>query len=367
MKLTVLPGDGIGPEIVRQAVKVLKVIAAAEGFSLTLDYQKIGGDAIDAVGNPLPEETVQSCLHSDAVLLGAVGGPKWDALPGDQRPERGILGIRAALGLYANLRPAKIFPALRDTSPLKESIVAAGVDLLVVRELTGDVYFGEHRLETRDGEPSAFDEMRYSQHEVERIARVAGAAAMKRQKRLVCVDKSNVLESSRLFRRVTGQVIEKEFPEIALTYMYVDNAAMQLVQNPAFFDVMVTSNLFGDILSDEASTLTGSIGMLPSASLGSSGLGLYEPIHGSAPDIAGQGIANPLATILSAAMMLTHTFGREDLAAVIEAAVENSLDVLRTPDLMRGAQGSGLRLATTDEVGDYVAEAIKQAITPISQ
>lgn len=376
MKIAVLPGDGIGPEIVKQAIKVIKVVCEQGSIHLTLDEQLIGGAAIDATGNPLPPETVAACKAADAVLLGAVGGPKWDSLPGDQRPERGILGIRSELGLYANLRPARIFDALHENSPLKNSIVGQGVNLMVVRELTGGIYFGAHGSQTINGELSNFDEMRYSEHEIERIARVACDTAMKRHKRVTCVDKANVLECSRLFRAVVERVAKNEYPDIILNNMYVDNAAMQLVQNPSQFDVIVTGNLFGDILSDEASMLTGSIGMLPSASLGDSGFGLYEPIHGSAPDITGKGIANPLATILSAALMLKYTFGMTMRANIIEAVVETSLNVLRTPDLMpqpakshkltdfisEAFEQDEIKEATTEEIGDYVAQEVEKAL-----
>lgn len=371
MRITVLPGDGIGPEIVAQAVKTLEVVAQARGTQLALDYQLLGGCAIDQKGTPLPQETIDSCKGADAVLLGAVGGPKWDALPTGQRPEKGLLGIRSALGLFANLRPARIFPALCKNSPLKDSIVGKGVDLLVVRELTGGIYFGKKGSEIIDGERSNFDEMRYSEHEIERIARVAFQSAQKRRKKVTCVDKANVLETSQLFRATVARIAANEYPDVELNNMYVDNAAMQLVCNPAQFDVIVTGNLFGDILSDEASMLTGSIGMLPSASLGETGFGLYEPIHGSAPDIAGKGVANPLATILSVGMMLRHTFGLVEEADAIEEVVEKSLDALRTPDLLpqeetrtltgyiSEAFAAHIQRASTEELGDYVASELR--------
>ncbi|MCI8441897.1 MAG: 3-isopropylmalate dehydrogenase [Provencibacterium sp.] len=375
MRITVLKGDGIGPEIVEQALKVLRTVCEAGSISLELDYQLLGGAAIDKTGIPLPEETVKSCQSSDAVLLGAVGGPRWDMLTSDIRPEKGLLGIRAELGLFANLRPARIFPALQESSPLKPRIIERGVDLLVVRELTGGIYFGRHGRESAEGELSGFDEMRYSEHEIERIARVAFDSASRRRKRVTCVDKANVLESSLLFRQTVARVAASEYPDIDLQNMYVDNAAMQLVQNPAKFDVIVTGNLFGDILSDEAAMLTGSIGMLPSASLRSSGFGLYEPVHGSAPDIAGKGIANPLATILSVALMLRHTFGLAAYAGAIEEAVERSLQVLRTPDLMPPEEHSlagyigeafgarkTIERASTAQVGDYVAQTLRSAL-----
>lgn len=363
MKIAVLPGDGIGHEIVKQAVKVLEVFCESENINLTLNHRLIGGAAIDECGTPLPPKTVSACRAADAVLLGAVGGPQWDSLPGERRPERGILGIRAELSLFANLRPARIFEALKENSPLKDSIVGQGVDLLVVRELTGGIYFGRHGREDINGESSAFDEMRYSEHEIERIARVALSAAVKRHRHVTCVDKANVLESSRLFRETVKRVAEKDFPDVELDYMYVDNASMQLVKNPAQFDVIVTGNLFGDILSDEASMLTGSIGMLPSASLSASGFGLYEPIHGSAPDITGLGIANPLATILSVALMLKHTFGMSEQANLLEEVVEKSLEVMRTPDLLpNGQETGGIGRATTEQLGDFVAQEYKKAL-----
>lgn len=350
MTLCVLEGDGIGPEIVRQAVKVLQAVCDAKKIPLHLQNALIGGAAIDAAGSPLPEETIACCKASDAVLLGAVGGPKWDSLPAAQRPEKGLLGIRAALELFCNLRPASIYPALKDASPLKESIIGSGVDLLVVRELTGDVYFGEHCRIEENGVLRGRDIMTYTVPEIERIAHVAFQLAGKRQKRVTSVDKANVLETSRVWRETVTRVAA-EYPGISLEHMYVDNAAMQLVRDPAHFDVLVTGNLFGDILSDEASMISGSIGMLASASLGSGTLGLYEPIHGSAPDIAGKGLANPLATILSAAMMLRYTFDAPDLAAAIEQAVEDSLSVARTADL----KTESLPVYTTDQMGDYVA------------
>lgn len=371
MRITVLEGDGIGPEIVEQALKTLRTLCEIGNISLELDYQLLGGAAIDKTGGPLPEETVKSCKSSDAVLLGAVGGPRWDLLASDIRPEKGLLGIRSELGLFANLRPARIFPGLQDSSPLKPGIVQKGVDLLVVRELTGGIYFGRHGREPAGGELSGFDEMRYSEHEIERIARVAFDSASRRRKHVTCVDKANVLESSLLFRQTVARVAASEYPDIDLQNMYVDNAAMQLVQNPSQFDVIVTGNLFGDILSDEAAMLTGSIGMLPSASLHTSGFGLYEPVHGSAPDIAGKGIANPLAAILSVSLMLRHTFGLSQYADAVEEAVERSLQVLRTPDLLPleerslagyisealGARRTAEK-ASTAEVGDYVAQAL---------
>lgn len=329
-QIAVIKGDGIGPEIVEASMRVLDKVG--EKYHYDFNYTEVlaGGIAIDETGSPLPQETVDVCLKSDAVLLGAMGGPKWDNLPGDKRPEAGLLGIRKALGLFANLRPAMLFPELRDASPLKPEIVSQGLDVLVVRELTGDVYFGEKK---RDGDEFASDLMNYSRPEVERIAKIGFDSAMKRGKKLHCVDKANVLETSRLWRKIVTEVAE-DYPEVDVEYLYVDNAAMQLVINPRQFDVILTGNLFGDILSDESSMLTGSIGMLPSASLGEGSLGMYEPIHGSAPDIAGQDKANPLATILSVAMMLRYSLNLPDAAQVIEDAVAKTLaQGFRTADI----------------------------------
>lgn len=335
--IALLKGDGIGPEIVDSAVRVLEAVADKFGHTFTFTPYLIGGCAIDATGAPLPEETVTGCLAADSVLLGAVGGPKWDTLPGHLRPEKALLGIRAAMELFTNLRPAKLYPALSADCPLRSDIVAGGFDLMIVRELTGGIYFGERgRREGKWGE-EAYDTECYSRMEIERIARVAFESAQKRSRRLCSIDKANVLESSRLWREVMHE-IAKEYPDVTLTDMLVDNAAMQLVRNPAQFDVIVTSNMFGDILSDEASQLTGSIGMLPSASLGSTTRGLYEPIHGSAPDIAGKHIANPIATVLSAAMMLRYSFGMTEEADTIVRAVDEVLEAgLRTADLAHGA------------------------------
>jgi 3-isopropylmalate dehydrogenase len=331
--IAVIAGDGIGPEIVGEAVKVLKKVAGKFGHDFTFDERLVGGAAYDAFGDCLPDDTLAACKAADAVLLGAVGGPKWDALPGPQRPEkRALLTLRKELGLFANLRPAKVWAPLRDASPLKDEILGRGIDLLVVRELTGGVYFGEH-TRSADG-TSALDKMPYSTVEIERIARTAFASARTRSGRVTCVDKANVLETSRLWREVVQRLRDAEYSDVALDFMYVDNAAMQLVRAPGRFDVILTENMFGDILSDEASQITGSIGMLPSASLREDGFGMYEPIHGSAPDIAGKGIANPLATILSAAMLLRHTFGLAAEADAIEAAVGAALDAgARTADL----------------------------------
>ena len=315
--IAVIPGDGIGPEVIHEAVRVVNSAVASTDIVLNYSYYLAGGCAIDGKGCPLPEVTLKGAKQSDAVLLGAVGGQKWDTLPSDMRPENALLGLRAELGLFANLRPAILFKQLMDACPLKPSITANGLDIIVIRELTGGIYFGKKE---RSGN-SGYDTMIYNDEEVRRIAHVAMKTAMGRKKRVVSVDKANVLESSRLWRNVVTEVA-KEYTEIELSHMYVDNAAMQLVRNPAQFDVIVTGNMFGDILSDEASMITGSIGMLPSASLGDTSLGMYEPVHGSAPDIAGQGIANPLATIMSAAMMMRHSLGRDDIAGKIENAVD---------------------------------------------
>ena len=353
-KLAVIPGDGIGPDVVEQTLLVLDKVG--EKFGHTFHYQKVlaGGCAIDATGACLPQETIDVCKASDAVLLGAVGGWKWDTLPGDQRPERALLGLRKALGLFANLRPALLFEQLADASPLKPEILAGGLDIVVVRELTGGIYFGEKGFKDTDLGPAAYDVEQYDEEEVRRIAKVAFDMAMKRSKHVTSVDKANVLESSRLWRRVVAEVAQ-DYPEVTLDNLYVDNAAMQLVRNPRQFDVIVTSNIFGDILSDEASQITGSIGMLPSASLAKGNFGMYEPVHGSAPDIAGQDKANPMATILSAAMMLRYTFGLLQEADAVENAVKAVLDQgYRTPDLFAG-EGT---LIGTAEMGRRIAEAI---------
>ena len=353
-QIAVIPGDGIGPDVVEQTLKVMDKVG--EKFGHTFNYKKVlaGGCAIDATGACLPQETIDICKASDAVLLGAVGGWKWDNLPGDQRPERALLGLRKALGLFANLRPALLFEQLADASPLKPEILAGGLDIVVVRELTGGIYFGEKGHRDTDLGPAAYDIEQYAEGEVRRIAKVAFDMAMKRSKHVTSVDKANVLESSRLWRRVVAEVAQ-DYPEVTLDNLYVDNAAMQLVRNPRQFDVIVTSNIFGDILSDEASQITGSIGMLPSASLAEGNFGMYEPVHGSAPDIAGQDKANPMATILSAAMMLRYTFGLGAEANAIENAVKSVLDQgYRTPDLYAG---QGTQVGTA-QMGDLIAAAI---------
>lgn len=353
--ITVLKGDGIGPEIVDAAQAVLDVAAKKFGFSVAYDYADLGGVAIDKHGMPLPEITVEKCKAADAVLLGAVGGPKWDVLPGSQRPEVGLLALRKALGLYANLRPAVIFPALREASPLKPEVIGESLDIMVVRELTGGIYFGERGTEEKDGVMSAYDTERYSVPEVERIARTAFEMAMRRGKRLCSVDKANVLDSARLWRKTVMEVAV-DYPEVELSHMYVDNCAMQLVRNPAQFDVIVTSNMFGDILSDEASMISGSIGMLASASLNKAARGLYEPIHGSAPDIAGKNLANPLATILSVAMLLRYSLEQQEAADCIERAVSTVLETARTPDIY--AKDSGAKQVGCREMAELVCRQI---------
>lgn len=332
--IAVVKGDGIGPEIVSGAMEVLEVIGKKYGHTFNFTEYLAGGCAIDAFGVPLPEETVAGCKAADSVLLGAVGGPKWDEVPNHLRPEKALLGLRAALGLYTNLRPAKIYPALMEACTLRPDIVAKGFDLVIVRELTGGIYFGERGR--RDGKygPEAYDTEAYSVMEIERIARTAFETARKRRCNLVSVDKANVLETSRLWREIVHKMAE-EYPDVEVSDMYVDNAAMQLVREPSRFDVVLTSNMFGDILSDEASQITGSIGLLPSASLGESKCGMYEPIHGSAPDIAGTGKANPMATILSAAMMLRYSFDLAEEADCIENAVNQVLEEgFRTADIV---------------------------------
>lgn len=349
--IAVLKGDGIGPEIINETIKVLDAVSKKTGIAFACKDYLLGGVAYDAAGSPLPEETVAGCKGVDAVLLGAVGGEKWDALPAALRPESGLLGIRKALGLYANLRHVKIFEPLRNSSPLKNELIADGLDIMIVRELTGGIYFGD---KGREGADTAFDTERYSKFEVERIARTAFALAQKRSKRLCSVDKANVLESSRLWREVVIEVA-KDYPDVALSHMYVDNCAMQLIRNPGQFDVVVTSNMFGDILSDEASMLSGSIGMLASASLAEGAFGLYEPIHGSAPDIAGQNKANPLATILSASMMLRYSLGEAAAADLIDGAVESVLKQYRTADIYE----EGFALVSCSEMGDKVVALLQ--------
>lgn len=352
-KITVLKGDGIGPEIVDECIKVLDKAGEKFGFSLDYDYQLLGGAAIDEYGKPYPEQTEVSCKAADAVLLGSVGGPKWDTLPSEIRPEKGLLAIRESLGLFANLRPAKIFAPLKSASPLKPEIIGDELDILIVRELTGGIYFGDRGTYEENGVVGAYDTERYTYPEIRRIVKAGFEYAMKRNKKLTCVDKANVLDSSKLWRKVMEEV-GKDYPEVEISYMYVDNCAMQLVRNPNQFDTIVTSNIFGDILSDEASMISGSIGMLASASLAEGTFGMYEPIHGSAPDIAGQGKANPLATILSGAMMLRYSLGESEAADAIEKAVDTALTKVRTPDIAE----DGLETVNTSQMGDMVASLL---------
>lgn len=345
--ITVIKGDGIGPEVANEGLKVLNNVAEKWGHNFKYEFVLAGGAAIDEFGDPLPKETLEACKRSHAVILGALGGPKWDNPANGRRPETGLLELRAGLNLFANLRPAILYDPLKEACPLKDSIIQGGLDILIVRELTGGIYFGEKGK----GEDFAFDTEKYTKKEVDRIARVAFDIARKRNKKVCSVDKANVLESSRFWRKCVIDVSE-EYKDVELTHMYVDNAAMQLVRNPRQFDTIVTSNMFGDILSDEASMITGSIGMLPSASLGEDNIGMYEPIHGSAPDIAGQGIANPLATILSISMMLRYSFSLFEEAEEIENAVLKVLDQgYRTKDIM----SEGMNLVSTSKMGDLVA------------
>lgn len=358
VRIAILPGDGIGPEIVTEAVKVLRAVGERFGHALELPEALIGGAAVDATGVPLPDDTLALCRGCDAVLLGAVGGPRWDARPAEQRPERGLLAIRKGLALYANIRPVSVHPATATSSPLKRELID-GVDLVVVRELTGGIYFGEKSLSTVNGEERATDLCTYTTGEIERIVRVAAALARTRRGVLASVDKANVLETSRLWRRVATRVMQEEFPDVRVEHLLVDACAMHLVRRPAAFDVIVTENMFGDILTDEASVLAGSIGLLPSASLGdplpgrTTRLGMYEPIHGSAPDIAGRGIANPVGTILSVAMLLRHSLGMVAEARCVEQAVSDALAAgVATGDVNAGTPRS------TSEVGDWITERI---------
>jgi 3-isopropylmalate dehydrogenase len=352
-KVAVLSGDGIGPEVVSEAVKVLKIIGQKYGISLNFQEGIIGGQALDILGEPLPKQTLALCQDSHAVLLGAVGGPKWDGLEFHKRPERGLLGIREQLGLYANLRPAKLFPPLANASPLKPEVIE-GLDILVVRELTGGIYYGKPKgIESIPGGERGINTLVYTTQEIERIARLAFQLANNRRRKLTSVDKANILESSVLWRKVVTRVAE-EFPEVSLNHMLVDNCAMQLIKNPNQFDVIVMGNLFGDILSDEAAMLTGSIGLLPSASLGSE-TALYEPVHGSAPDIAGKNIANPLATIMSGAMMLRYSLQQAEAAEEVENAINEILaEGYRTEDIYQ----TGAKLVGTKEMGDLVVKKI---------
>jgi len=356
-KIAILPGDGIGREIVAEAVKVIDFLKADNALDVALKEAPVGGAGYDAQGEPLPASTLALCRESDAILLGAVGGPQYEGLPREKRPEKGLLGLRLALGLFSNLRPAILYPQLADASSLKPEIVA-GLDIMIVRELTGGIYFGQPRgITEKDGERYAYNTAGYKESEIERIGRSAFEIAMKRDKRVCSVDKANVLEVSELWREVM-ETLAKDYPDVELSHMYVDNAAMQLVKWPKQFDVMVTSNLFGDVLSDAAAMLTGSIGMLPSASLDANGRGMYEPIHGSAPDIAGKGVANPLATILSVSMMLRYSLNNEAVAQRIDNAVGNVLDQgLRTPDIM----SEGCVEVGTAAMGDAVVGALKKS------
>lgn len=355
-KILILPGDGIGPEIVTEAVKVLANLRDEHGLDITMDEALVGGAAIDATGGPLPDTTMELAREVDAILLGAVGGTQWEGLDISIRPEKGLLGLRSGLDLFANLRPAILYPQLAEASTLKPEVVS-GLDLMIVRELTGGIYFGQPRgvRELDSGEQQGYNTLVYAESEVERIVRVAGDIARKRDSRVCSVDKANVLECTELWREVATRVMEAEYKDVEISHMYVDNAAMQLVRAPKQFDVMVTTNMFGDILSDCAAMLTGSIGMLPSASLDANGKGMYEPIHGSAPDIAGQGVANPLATILSVAMMLRYSLDEPDMAGRIDNAVNKVLDDgLRTADIM----SDGKTLVGTEAMGDAVVAAL---------
>ena len=351
--IVTVPGDGIGPDIIREAIVSLNRVGEIYGHEFAFTEKPAGGIAIDTCGCPLPEDTVEACKKSDSVLLGAVGGPKWDHLGGNDRPEKALLGLRGELKLFANLRPALLHRQLKDACPLKPEIIGDSLDILIVRELTSGIYFGKRGRVAEDN--SAYDTMYYSVPEIERVLRVGFDAAMKRSKKVCVVDKANILETSRLWREVTARVA-KDYPEVEYSHLYVDNCSMQLVRNPKQFDVIITTNMFGDILSDEASMLTGSIGMLASASLGETSLGMYEPIHGSAPDIAGKDIANPIATVLSAAMMLRYSFGLEKEAQAIEKAVDKVLDEgYRTADMYE----DGMKKVGTRKMGELIASAIE--------
>ena len=354
--IAVIRGDGIGPEIINQALRVLDKVGKLYGHTFNYIDVDMGGCSIDKWGEPLTEEMLRKCIESDSVLLGAVGGNKWNDVPANLRPEKGLLRLRAGMGVYSNNRPAKIWPQLADASPLKRTIVEQGIDFIIVRELIGGIYFGEHKTEQIDGVATATDVLKYSEEEIERIGRIGFETAMKRNKKLCSVEKSNVLDSSRLWRTVMHR-LAAEYPEVELCDMLVDNCAMQIVKNPSQFDVIVTENMFGDILSDEASMITGSIGMIPSSSLGSSTCGLYEPIHGSAPDIAGKDIANPIGTILSAAMMLKYSFEMQDEAAAIEKAVSDYLEAgYRTADIM----SEDMTQVGCSQCGDIIIEKLEK-------
>ena len=350
--IAVIRGDGIGPEIVNEALKVLNKVAELYGHTFNYTDVDMGGCAIDKYGDPLPVSELKKCVESDSVLLGAVGGNKWNDVPGNMRPEKGLLRLRAGMGVYSNNRPAKIWPQLSDASPLKKSIVEQGIDFIIVRELIGGIYFGEHKTEG----DTATDVLKYNEAEIERIGRIGFETAQKRNKKLCSVEKSNVLDSSRLWKKVMHR-LSAEYPDVELSDMLVDNCAMQIVKNPAQFDVVVTENMFGDILSDEASMITGSIGMIPSSSLGATSCGLYEPIHGSAPDIAGKDIANPISTILSAAMMLRYSFDMKNEADAVENAVSEYLDAgYRTADIM----SEGMTLVGCNRCGDLIVSYLRK-------
>lgn len=357
--IAILAGDGIGPEVMKQAVKVLKAVSEKQGFALNFKDYDVGGAAIDKHGKALPQETIKGCESSDAILFGSVGGPKWESLPPAEQPERAsLLGLRGHFGLFCNMRPAQLQMAMSGLSPLRADISSAGFDILVMRELTGGIYFGEPKGRKNQGESgeSAFDTMVYSRSEIERIAHLAFKAAAKRGNKVTSVDKANVLASSQLWREVVNQVAQ-QYQDIELQHMYIDNAAMQLVRNPAQFDVILCSNLFGDILSDICAMITGSMGLLPSASLNESGFGMYEPAGGSAPDIAGKGIANPIAQILSASLMLRHSLGNADAADLVETAVAQTLqDGIMTADLLSEEHKN--KAKSTSEVGDYICKKI---------
>lgn len=353
-RIAVIEGDYSGPEVVHQAVSVLKRTADVFGHEFEFEKVLMGGEAVEKTGTPLPDETLEKCLESDSVLLGAVGGPKYDGVPREMRPERGLLKLRAGMELYANLRPARVFPQLAAASPLRKDLVAEGIDFVIVRELTGGIYFGSHRTSEENGRRRAEDVMSYSADEIDRILRVGFETARKRRRGLVSVDKSNVLDCSRLWNERFRAMSEK-YPDVSVRSMLVDNAAMQIVRKPSQFDVIVTENMFGDVLSDEASMITGSIGLIPSASLGDSGCGLYEPIHGSAPDIAGRDAVNPIGTVLSGAMMLKYSFGMEEESSAVNAAVNQVLDEgWRTADIM----SEGMKLAGTAQMGALICEHI---------
>lgn len=360
--IAVIRGDGIGPEIVNEALKVLDKVAEVYGHEFSYTDADMGGCAIDKWGDPLPQEMLERCLNSDSVLLGAVGGPKWNGVPGDKRPEKGLLRLRAGMGVYSNNRPAKIWPQLASASPLKEAIVNKGIDFIIVRELIGGIYFGEHKTEVVENEKKSTDILSYTESEIERIGRIAFETARKRNKKLCSVEKSNVLDTSRLWNAVMHR-LAAEYPDVELTDMLVDNCAMQIVKDPSQFDVVVTENMFGDILSDEASMITGSIGMIPSSSLGKTTCGLYEPIHGSAPDIAGMDIANPIGTILSAAMMLRFSFDLPEEATCIEDAVSAVLDEgYRTADIMPAneAEKATCKKIGCSQMGKLIVENIRK-------